>query len=152
MFSNIFLKGFTKPLFGLIKLDPMTAIIVPAIPSQIKSNIVSVKGFLPSPCNDVPKALLEEGAQLAGCIGGAEKINDFVDYFKKTGFSNVEIVEMKKVHLPDDIFEKHLEPEMVEKYKDVKSDEGIFSVTLVGEKPSACAPETCCCNPDKHQN
>lgn len=102
--------------------------------------------------NDVPKALLKEGAQLAGCIGGAEKINDFMDYFRKTGFSNVEIVEMKKVHLPDDVFEKHLEPEMVEKYKDVKSDEGIFSVTLIGEKPATCAPETCCCNPDKHQN
>lgn len=102
--------------------------------------------------NDVPKGLLEDGGQLAGCIAGAEKINDFMDYFRKTGFSNVEIVEMKKVHLPDDVFEKHLDAEMVEKYKDVKSDEGIFSVTLIGEKPSTCAPETCCCNPDKHQN
>lgn len=102
--------------------------------------------------NDVPKALLEEGSKLAGCIGGAEKINDFMDYFRKTGFSNVEIVEMKKVHLPDDIFEKHLEPEMVEKYKDVKSDEGIFSVTLIGEKPATCEAETCCGNPNKHQN
>ena len=40
----------------------------------------------------------------------------------------------------------------LENYKDVKSDKGIFSVTLIGEKPATCAPETCCCNPDKHQN
>jgi ubiquinone/menaquinone biosynthesis C-methylase UbiE len=101
---------------------------------------------------DIPEGLRKDGAELAGCIGGAEKIDDFISYFQKTGFSNVEIVEMKKVHLPDDVFEKHLRPEMVEKYKDVKSDEGIFSVTLIGEKPATCEPETCCCNPDKHQS
>ena len=114
------------------------------------NGLVCVSDFVT--INDIPIGLREEGAQLAGCIAGAEKINDFMDYFRKTGFSNVEIVEMKKVHLPQDVFEKHLEPEMVEKYKDVKSDEGIFSVTLIGEKPSTCEPETCCCNSDKHQN
>lgn len=101
---------------------------------------------------DIPLGLREEAASLAGSIGGAEKINDFVDYFKKTGFQNVEIVEMKKVHLPQDVFEKHLSAEEVEEYKDVKSDKGIFSVTLVGEKPTSCSPETCCCNSEKHQN
>jgi hypothetical protein len=75
-----------------------------------------------------------------------------MNYFRKTGFQNVEIVEMKKVHLPQDVFEKHLSAEEVEKYKDVKSDLGIFNVTLVAEKPSTCSPDTCCCNPDKHKN
>ena len=102
--------------------------------------------------HDIPVGLRLEAAQLAGCIGGAEKIEEFMNYFRKTGFDHVEIVEMKKVHLPDDIFEKHLTPEQVEKYKDVQSDEGIFSVTLVGEKPSTCSPDTCCCNDDKHRN
>jgi len=101
---------------------------------------------------DIPEGLRKEAAELAGSIGGAEKINDFVEYFRKTGFSNVEIVEMKKVHLPQDIFGNHLDAEMVEKYKDVNSDEGIFSVTLIGEKPNTCSPETCCCNPDKNLN
>jgi arsenite methyltransferase len=101
---------------------------------------------------DIPEGLRLEAAQLAGCIGGAEKINEFMNYFLNTGFEHVEIVEMKKVHLPDDMFGKYLTPEQVEKYKDVNSDEGIFSVTLVGEKPSTCSPDTCCCNPDKHKN
>lgn len=102
--------------------------------------------------HDIPLGLREDAAALAGSIGGAEKINDFVDYFKKTGFQNVQIVEMKKVHLPQDVFEKHLSAEDVEEYKAVKSDKGIFSVTLVGEKPTTCSPETCCCNSEKHQN
>ncbi len=102
--------------------------------------------------HEVPEGLKKDGAELAGCIGGAENIETFMNYFRKTGFQNVEIVEMKKVHLPQDVFEKHLSTEEVENYKDVKSDKGIFSVTLIGEKPTSCSPETCCCNPDKHQN
>jgi len=102
--------------------------------------------------HDIPEGLRLEGAQLAGCIGGAENINDFMDYFRRTGFDHVEIVEMKKVHLPEDVFKKHLSDEDVKSYKDVQSEKGIFSVTLIGEKPSTCSPDTCCCNPDKHKN
>ncbi|MEZ5145855.1 MAG: methyltransferase domain-containing protein [Bacteroidales bacterium] len=102
--------------------------------------------------HDIPDGLRLEGAQLAGCIGGAEKINDFMDYFRRTGFEHVEIVEMKKVHLPDDVFRNHLSEEEMLEYKDVSSEKGIFNVTLIGEKPSTCSPDTCCCNPEKHKN
>lgn len=100
----------------------------------------------------IPDRLKKDAGDLAGCIAGAENIEEFMEYFRKTGFINLEIVEMNKVHLPDDIFQKHLTPEQVENYKSVNSDEGIFSVTLIGEKPENCSSETCCCNPDKHKN
>jgi len=102
--------------------------------------------------HDIPDCLREDAAKLAGCIKGAENIEAFQEYFKKTGFEKVEIAEINKVHLPDDMFEKHLSAEQTEKYKSVESDEGIFNVTLIAEKPSTCAPETCCCNSEKHQN
>jgi len=102
--------------------------------------------------HDIPNGLREDGGKLAGCIAGAENIDTFMNYFRKTGFQNVEIVEMKKVHLPMDVFEKHLSAEEIIKYKDVQSDKGIFSVTLIGEKPATCSAETCCGNPDKHKN
>ncbi len=100
----------------------------------------------------IPDGLKKDGGELAGCIAGIEQIEDFMEYFRKTGFVNLEIIEMNKVLLPDDIFEKHLSSEQVEKYKDVNSDEGIFSITLIAEKPESCSAETCCCNPDKHKN
>ena len=100
----------------------------------------------------IPDGLRKDGSELAGCIAGAENIEDFMEYFRKTGFINLEIVEMSKVHLPDDIFYKHLTHEQVENYKNTNSDEGIFSVTLIGEKPDTCSASTCCCNPDKHKN
>lgn len=102
--------------------------------------------------HDIPEGLRKDAAQLAGSIGGAEHLNTFMDYFRKTGFEHVEIIEMQKVHLPDDLFNRHLSPEEVEAYKSVESDHGIFNVTLAGEKPSTCSPDTCCCNPDKHNN
>jgi ubiquinone/menaquinone biosynthesis C-methylase UbiE len=102
--------------------------------------------------HDIPDGLRKDGAQLAGCIGGVEHVEIFMSYFIKTGFQNVGIVEMNKVHLPLDIFEKHLSQQEREEYMDINSEKGIFSVTLIGEKPPTCSEETCCCNPDKHNN
>ena len=42
--------------------------------------------------------------------------------------------------------------DMIKKYNDINSDEGIFSVVLVVEKPETCQAETCCHNVDKHKN
>ncbi len=100
---------------------------------------------------DIPDGLRHEAAQLAGCIAGSENLDDFVNYFSKTGFQNIEVVEINKVMLPDEMYEKYLSPDEVEAYKDINSEAGIFRVNIIGEKPSSCSPETCCCNPDKHK-
>lgn len=100
----------------------------------------------------VPEALRKEASAFAGCMGAAEQVNDFMNYFKKTGFEKGGIVEVNKVKLPDEILEKYLDAEMIRKYNDINSDEGIFSVVLVVEKPATCNAETCCHNPEKHKN
>lgn len=102
--------------------------------------------------HEIPAGLKQDAAQLAGCIAGAEKMDDFIGYFSKTGFQHIEVVEINKVFLPDDMYEQHLTPEEIKAYKDINSDVGIFSINVIGEKPSSCSPETCCCNPDKNKN
>jgi arsenite methyltransferase len=102
--------------------------------------------------NDIPDGLRKEAAKMAGCIEGAEKAEVFMNYFLKTGFSKGGIVEVEKVKLPIEMLEKHLSPAMVRKYNDADSDDGIFSVVLLVEKPETCSAETCCGNPDKHKN
>jgi len=101
---------------------------------------------------DIPDGLREEASRIAGCIAGAEKVGAFMDYFKRTGFSQGGIVEVNKVKLPEELLAKYLDPEMIVKYNDINSDEGIFSVVLVVEKPETCTAETCCHNPEKHKN
>lgn len=102
--------------------------------------------------NEIPEDLRKEAALFAGCIEGAENVTAFMDYFRKTGFSQGGIVEVNKVSLPDDLLEKYLDADMIKKYNDIDSDEGVFSVVLVVEKPESCTAETCCHNPDKHKN
>ncbi len=102
--------------------------------------------------NDIPDELRKEASIIAGCIAGAEKADVFMNYFQKTGFTQGGIVEVNKVELPQDLLEKYLDADMIKKYNDINSDEGIFSVVLVVEKPETCQAETCCHNADKHKN
>ncbi len=102
--------------------------------------------------NDIPDDLRAEASKFAGCIAGAEKADVFMSYFQKTGFTQGGIVEVNKVELPLEILEKYLDADMIKKYNDINSDEGIFSVVLVVEKPETCQAETCCHNADKHKN
>jgi arsenite methyltransferase len=102
--------------------------------------------------NDIPDGLRKEASALIGCIAGVENAGAFMDYFKKTGFTKGGIVEVNKVKLEDELLEKYLDSATIEKYNDLDSDEGIFSVVLVVEKPETCTAETCCHNADKHKN
>ncbi len=102
--------------------------------------------------NDIPDELRKEASAIAGCIAGAEKADVFMSYFQKTGFTQGGIVEVNKVELPTELLEKYLDADMIIKYNDINSDEGIFSVVLVVEKPETCQAETCCHNADKHKN
>jgi len=102
--------------------------------------------------NDIPEGLRKEASAIAGCIAGAEKAEVFMSYFQKTGFTQGGIVEVNKVELPNDLLEKYLDADMIKKYNDINSDDGIFSVVLVVEKPETCNAETCCKNADKHKN
>ncbi len=102
--------------------------------------------------NDIPDELRKEASAISGCIAGAEKAEVFMSYFQKTGFTQGGIVEVNKVELPQELLEKYLDADMIKKYNDINSDEGIFSVVLVVEKPETCNAETCCHNADKHKN
>lgn len=101
---------------------------------------------------DIPDELRKEASAFAGCVAGAEKVDAFMNYFRKTGFAQGGIVEVNKLKLPDELLEKYLDAEGIRKYNDINSDEGIFSVVLVVEKPEHCTAETCCHNADKHKN
>jgi len=114
------------------------------------SGLVCVSDFVT--INPIPDELRKEASEIAGCIAGAEDVETFMNYFRKTGFNSGGIVEVNKVKLPEELLEKYLTPEMILKYNDIESDDGIFSVVLVVEKPETCSAETCCGNPDKHKN
>ncbi len=102
--------------------------------------------------NPLPEAVRKQAESFAVNVQGIEKIETFLSYFDKTGFSNTQVVELKKMMLPEDSMSSVLSGSELENIMDPNSYEGIFSVCVVAEKPHSCAPETCCQNPDKHKN
>jgi SAM-dependent methyltransferase len=102
--------------------------------------------------NDIPEGLRQEIKLETASIGAAVHVEEFMNYFRKTGFANGGIVGMSKVRFDTELLKKHLSDEMVRSFNDPEAEDGIYSVVLVVEKPESCTAETCCHNPDKHKN
>lgn len=101
---------------------------------------------------ELPEGLREEGAAFSESVRGIEHFNDFMHYFEKTGFINIQIGDVKKIVMPEDLLSKYYNSEQIKRFNDPGFDEGIFSITVVAEKPTTCDPETCCCNQNKQKN
>ena len=110
---------------------------------------------------DLPEALREDAEMYAGCVAGAIQRSEYLHGISEAGFRNILVQKEKPIRIPDDILGKYLSAEQVEDFN--KSDTGIFSLTVYGEKPGSeqnekpkirlsdlqdqagCAPGSGCC-------
>ncbi len=83
---------------------------------------------------ELPDQIKEDAELYAGCVAGAIDQNDYLEIIKNTGFKNVTIQKSKKITVPDEILLKTLSESQLEEFK--KSEIGIYSITVFGEKPS----------------
>lgn len=82
---------------------------------------------------DLPGSLKEDAEMYAGCVAGAIDLDEYISVIENAGFSNVTIQKQKEISLPEEILEKYMSRDEIEDFK--KSDTGIFSITVYGEKP-----------------
>jgi SAM-dependent methyltransferase len=92
---------------------------------------------------------LNKSAEMyAGCAAGAIQQDDYLSIIKDAGFINSEIKKTKIIELPDDVLLKYLDKDQLQSYK--SSGVGIFSITVVAEKPidkaKGCCDDSCCKN------
>lgn len=92
---------------------------------------------------------LKKSAEMyAGCVAGAEQQDEYLNIIKETGFVNVEIKKTKTILLPDEILLQYLSEDQLQNYK--TKEAGIFSITVVAEKPidnaKGCCDDNCCKN------
>lgn len=81
----------------------------------------------------IPK--MKEVAELyAGCVSGAWQESDYLDLLDQTGFKEVEVKNRRKIELPYSAVEEILTREEWQDF--LNSDNGIFSITVTGSKPS----------------
>lgn len=81
----------------------------------------------------LPDSLKEDAEMYAGCVAGAMDLDKYLSIIKDAGFVNITIQKQKRIILPGEILEKYLDEKEVKEF--YKSDTGIFSITVYGEKP-----------------
>lgn len=82
---------------------------------------------------DLPETLKQDAEMYAGCVAGAIQKNEYLNYIKNSGFSNVVIQKEKTIVIPDDILLKYLSKDEIAAFKNGTT--GIFSITVYAEKP-----------------
>lgn len=85
---------------------------------------------------NVPDQLREQAELYAGCISGAVSLKEYLSVINQTGFQNVDVRKRKRIDLPDSLVRDVLNQNEYDLYQEAGI--GIYSVTVYGEKPSAC--------------
>jgi arsenite methyltransferase len=90
----------------------------------------------------LPANLQAAAEMYAGCVSGAILKDEYIEIIEKSGFDKVSILKEKAIILPDDILLNYLTAEEIKDFREDKS--GIYSITVVGEKPEVCCEDGCC--------
>jgi len=97
---------------------------------------------------ELPPELKKSAEMYAGCVAGAIQQEDYLAIIKEAGFINTEIKKTKVIELPDDVLLQYQDKDQLQSYK--SSGVGIFSITVVAEKPidktKGCCDDSCCKN------
>ncbi len=83
----------------------------------------------------LPPRLQEAAALYAGCVAGASQREEYLSIIRNAGFKNVVVARERLTELPDELYLQYLTPEELQEFKNTGA--GIFSITVVGEKPKS---------------
>lgn len=90
----------------------------------------------------LPHKIIEAAELYAGCVSGAIQKEDYLSFIEHAGFKNVTLQKEKAIFIPDDILSKYLDESEIALYR--LKPEIIESITVYGEKPTACCAPGCC--------
>lgn len=90
----------------------------------------------------LPPAIKKASEMYVGCVAGAINKDEYLKAIEKAGFINVIIQKEKEIIIPQDILSDYLSNAEIEEYK--KSQVRISSITVYGEKSTACCGPECC--------
>ena len=79
-----------------------------------------------------PKEFTDNAAMYAGCIASAIQQEDYLTEIRTAGFADIRIERTKKIVIPDEVLQAHLDADTIQKYK--AGNVGIYSITVTGQK------------------
>lgn len=80
------------------------------------------------------ESIKNDMAMYAGCVSGAVQKEEYLKIIRDSGFENVQVKKEKQISIPDNIMLKYLSQDKLTDFKTTGA--GIFSITVVAEKPS----------------
>ncbi len=83
---------------------------------------------------ELPEKIRTAAEMYAGCVSGAMVKQSYLDSVSSSGFKNVAVREEKRIVVPDETLSKYLDEAELAAFK--KSGQGIYSLTVHGEKPN----------------
>ncbi len=96
---------------------------------------------------ELPGKWKEIAELYAGCVSGASQKQEYLDFIKQAGFTNIVLQKEKPINIPVDILENYLSPEEISAF--TIGGTKITSITVYAEKslPAAahCTPGGGCC-------
>ncbi|MGB3453290.1 MAG: arsenite methyltransferase [Moheibacter sp.] len=93
---------------------------------------------------DLPEKIKNAAEMYAGCVASAIQKSDYLQIIKDAGFQNIRLQKEKPIIIPNDILKNYLTDDEISVYN--SNQNIIFSITVYGEKPSACcSPDSGCC-------
>lgn len=93
---------------------------------------------------ELPEALKEAAEMYVGCVSGAIQKDRYLVEIFSAGFIQVTVAKESPITIPDELLEKYLQPDELEKFKEGNTK--ILSITVTGVKPeSPCNCGSGCC-------
>ena len=81
----------------------------------------------------LPPKLQKDAAMYAGCVAGAIQKDEYLGLLESSGFTKISVPKDREIVLPNEFLLEYL---TLDELRGMKRDHlGIFSITVVGEKP-----------------
>ncbi len=82
---------------------------------------------------ELPEAIRKSAELYAGCISGAQQMDEYLNTIKAAGFTNITIQKERVITIPNEIMLQFVSLDQLRDLK--KNNIGIFSITVYADKP-----------------
>jgi arsenite methyltransferase len=82
---------------------------------------------------ELPEELKNAAAMYAGCVAGAQQMDEYLATIKNAGFTNITVQKEREINLPNDLLLQYITLDQLREFK--KEKIGIYSITVYADKP-----------------
>lgn len=82
---------------------------------------------------ELPEPLRKSAEMYAGCVSGAQQMNEYLATIRNAGFVNITVQKEREINIPNEIMVQYMSLDDLREFK--KRGTGIYSITVYADKP-----------------